>query len=146
MTIGFFFLAFDESAKIHEGIDKKIHRVFGIKETWITDRIDDLIVGVYGLLGIAILYYYRKELKRYKSTSLFFIIGFILLFFMVFLDALTNRNDIIFALTKNYSITNTLITWLCVAEEYFKLMSEGMFVAGLYGCYEIADKQKKVSF
>lgn len=55
VAAGFLFLAIDEVVEIHEGIDKLIHKVFQIKETGLTDRIDDLIIGVYGLVGIGVL-------------------------------------------------------------------------------------------
>ncbi len=56
---GFLFLAADEVLRIHENLDKLIHYVFGLKETNLTDRIDDLIVGMYGLVGIGVLIAYR---------------------------------------------------------------------------------------
>lgn len=51
---GFLFLAADEVLRIHENLDQLIHYVFGLKETNLTDRIDDLIVGMYGLVGIGV--------------------------------------------------------------------------------------------
>ena len=49
---------------IHESIDNGIHYVLKLRETAITDRLDDIIIGIYGLGGIGILYYYRDEIVK----------------------------------------------------------------------------------
>ncbi len=57
IAAGFVFLAVDEIAGIHEGIDHLIHAFMNMEETGLTDRIDDVIVMAYGLVGIGVLYY-----------------------------------------------------------------------------------------
>ena len=66
ISAGFLFLALDELALIHESIDKLIHHIFSMEETSLTDRIDDLIIFVYGLIGIYILYRYKDEILKYR--------------------------------------------------------------------------------
>lgn len=47
LTAGFLFLAFDELFMVHESMDRYIHQLFALKETPWTDRLDDLLVGLY---------------------------------------------------------------------------------------------------
>ncbi len=76
ISLGFLYLAADEHFKFHERIDRQIHNVFNLQETGFTDRIDDLLVGLYGLVGIGVLIIYRNEWKIYKEARLFLICGF----------------------------------------------------------------------
>jgi len=73
ISLGFFFLAMDDLFMIHESIDHRIHDIFNLKETTFTDRIDDMIVGVYGLIGISALYACREEIKKYRQVFPFLI-------------------------------------------------------------------------
>ena len=131
MALGFAFLAVDEVAEVHESMDKLIHRVFRLRETNLTDRIDDMIVGLYGLTGIGALFAYRKELTRHKHVAPFLAAGIILFFAMVALDALTNRMDVLRAVFKA-NLTADLVTVLVVAEESCKLYASASFFLGLY--------------
>ena len=47
-------------------MDKVLHRAFAIQKTRLTDRLDDPIVGLYGIVGITALCVYRKELARHR--------------------------------------------------------------------------------
>ncbi|WP_319548238.1 hypothetical protein [Desulfogranum marinum] len=78
IALGFLFLAVDELFLVHENIDYFIHDVFNMEETALTDRIDDFLVGLYGLAGIGVLFVFRDELKAYRETFVFFVIGFVL--------------------------------------------------------------------
>ncbi len=51
IAVGFVYLACDELTLIHETLDKLIHNFFMMRETALTDRLDDIIVGFYGLIG-----------------------------------------------------------------------------------------------
>jgi hypothetical protein len=124
-------LAADEIFKIHENIDFLIHRVFGIQETGLTDRIDDFLVGLYGLLGIGVLFAYRNQLKTYREAFPFFIFGFVLLFSMVAFDVVTNRNDIL-PLIFDHHLAATLYTYLSLAEDSLKIFAESFFILGFY--------------
>ena len=93
--LGFLFLTADEVLKIHENLDKSIHDLFGLEQTGLTDRIDDLLVGLYGVIGLGVLYVFRGELRRYREALPFFVAGFVLLFTMVGFDLLTNQDDIL---------------------------------------------------
>lgn len=142
IAAGFLFLSFDEVLKIHENIDKVIHHIFQIQETALTDRLDDIIVGFYGLIGLGTLIYYRNELKKYVDMRPYIISGFVLLFTMVGFDTLTNRKDILLKITPNSFVADALFLWFSVAEDSFKILAEGMFLVGFYSCLRIAKKQK----
>lgn len=137
ISLGFLFLTADELFTIHEFTDKMIHQIFRIKETGVTDRIDDIIVVFYGIVGIGILYTYREELRKYRQALPFLKYGFILLFIMGALDTFTNRKDIISMLVNPDSI-NTIHIWLCVADDSTKIFSETCFLVGFYSALQIA--------
>lgn len=134
IAAGFLFLALDEKFGIHEALDKFIHWSFNIKETSLTDRLDSILIGLYGLVGIITLYFYREELKKYVVIYPFLLIGFAFLLASVGLDALVDRDDIICDII--------LKRWLVVAEESFKILSECVFLVGFYGCFKIAKCSK----
>ncbi|MGD1897688.1 MAG: hypothetical protein ACFB16_12135 [Phormidesmis sp.] len=137
MSLGFSFLALDDLLMIHEWLDKVIHDVGQIEETAFTDRIDDLIIGLYGLLAIGGLVHYRKEIKKYRAALPNVAIGFILLFVTVVIDVVTNRDDI-FRIFFSPGITEMLMSWMIVPEEGFKLLSEAFLIAAIHTCYGIA--------
>lgn len=137
IAIGFIYLALDEVWMIHENMDFSFHRFFNIRETGITDRIDDIIIGFYGLIGLMVLYFYRKELKKYREVLPLLIVGFILLFSTVVLDILTNRMDILIKLISNIHLVIKLHSWLSAIEEIFKIIAEGVFIGVFYYCLKI---------
>lgn len=92
---GFIFLAADDAFKIHEGIDDAIHKIFKLKVTAWSDRIDDGIIGLYGIVGMIALYLYRQELLRFKTILPFLILGFCAAFLQVALDMAGNRTDLV---------------------------------------------------
>lgn len=126
--VGFFFLGFDEECKIHETLDHYIHKFFKIQETALTDRIDDAIILVYGLIGIVALYLFRSELKKHllRQTPLYAGIG--LVFVMVLLDTLTNRDDLV----SNPGVLETL----SIIEDSLKVYAEFLFVIVFYRTYK----------
>ena len=42
----------DDRFMFHENLDKGIHALFQWEETKLSDRLDDIIVGIYRLAGI----------------------------------------------------------------------------------------------
>ncbi|MCK4829401.1 hypothetical protein KA005_77470, partial [bacterium] len=142
MAAAFTYLAIDEACCIHEGIDILIHRIFRIQETGITDRIDDILVGCYGLLGLIVLYYYREELKKYRKTFPLFITGYTVTFAMVGIDILTNRKDILSLLTSNSYMLDKLFSEIKLLEDMLKVLAEGIFIVAFCGCLKIARKEE----
>lgn len=134
IALAFLFLFCDEMFGIHEALDRFIHWGFNIKETPLTDRLDGILIGVYGLVGIASLHYYREELKNYIVIYPFLLIGFVLLFASVGLDILAEQNDIIHNIVVHEQLS--------VIEESFKVLSEGIFLVGFYQCLQITRRKK----
>jgi hypothetical protein len=137
ISLGFLYLGMDDLFKIHESIDHRIHNLFQLKETGFTDRFDDMIVGVYGLIGIIYLRACREEIKKYRQVFPFLTYGFVLLFIMVALDILTNRTDIL-EIFLSRDLVGTMDIWLAVAEDSAKVFSGSFFLVGFYGALQIA--------
>ena len=131
VAAGFVYLAADELMEIHEALDAAVHRWLQLEETALSDRIDDLIVALYGIAGIAVLVAYRRELTRLRPGMGYLTLAFVLLFLMVGVDTLTNRDDALRAMTGRESVT-VLKDTLGVAEETFKLVAEGLFLAAFH--------------
>ncbi|SDX87990.1 hypothetical protein SAMN05444358_11410 [Ruegeria halocynthiae] len=130
ISLGFAFLAFDEGFEIHEGLDKAFHRYFGISQTSLTDRIDDILIGIYGLIGAGILYRFRAEILRYKVLLQYLLPGFAFLAASVVFDAVTNDNALFLwaGIPETYVLDVKLP--LRALEEVSKLMAEAIFLAG----------------
>lgn len=143
VALGFLFLAVDDIYMIHENLDHLIHEVFNMQETAITDRIDDFLVGLYGLAGIGVLIVFRDELKTYKEVFPFFICGFILLFIMVSLDMLINRNDIL-PLIFDHDQVDVLIVWITLAEDSLKVFAEAFFILAFYAVLQKAKQHMEM--
>ncbi|MFT4551117.1 MAG: hypothetical protein ACI8XO_003572 [Verrucomicrobiales bacterium] len=127
IAAGFFFLMADELFKIHESIDEMIHSIFNLEENGFTDRIDDLLILLYALIGIAVIAAYRREFLLMNNARVLFICGFGLLFLMVGLDVLTNRDDILRSFLGGDRV-ESVGTWLSFAEEGAKILSGGFFI------------------
>jgi len=145
VAMTFMYLSLDEVGSIHEKIDFFIHRFFKIRETGLTDRIDDVIVGCYGLIGLMVLYLFREELKKYREAFPLLTVGFIFMFSMVTLDILTGRKDILRILISNAYVVNRLHLWLSAIEDMFKIIAEGAFLVGFYYCLEITRRLRSKS-
>lgn len=131
ISIGYLFLAADDLFLIHENIDILIHQLFNIQETALSDRIDDFLVCLYGMIGIGVLFSFRDELKSYKEAYPFFIFGFVIFFIMVLVDMLINRNDIL-PLIFHHEHAKTLDLWMTFAEDSLKVFAEAFFIIGFF--------------
>jgi hypothetical protein len=127
ISLAFLFLATDELIKVHENIDDFIHEIFNLQETSLSDRIDDILIGLYGVTGIGVIIAYKDEFKGYQGFIPFLFVGFILLFLMVIIDVITNRNDIL-PLIFNDGTSEILYVWLSFSEDPLKLFSEVFFL------------------
>ena len=143
VALAFLFLTVDDLFMIHENIDDLIHEVFNMQETALTDRIDDFIVGLYGLAGIGVLFIFRDELKAYREAFPFFIFGFVLFFIMVPLDMLINRNDIL-PLIFDHDQVDVLNIWITLVEDSLKVFAEAFFILGFYAILQKAKQHMDV--
>jgi len=128
---GFAFLAVDEKALIHEGLDRSFHKLFAIQATGWTSRLDDMLIGLYGLIGLAVLWFYFAEIKRFRRCFRLLQIGFVALFLSVAADMASKRPDFFLWLLGPgagdlaYAIVGGL-------EEVLKITSEALFLSGFY--------------
>lgn len=143
VALGFLFLAVDDLFMIHENLDGLIHEVFNMQETALTDRIDDFLVGLYGLAGIGVLIIFRDELKAYREAFPSFIFGFVLLFIMVSLDMLINRNDIL-PLIFDHDHVDVLNVWITLAEDSLKVFAEAFFILAFYAIFQKVKQHMEV--
>ena len=134
IALGFLFLAVDEVAKIHESLDRFVHRLLQRPETALTDRLDDAILLGYGLVGVAILYAYRSELISYRPVLPLVTCGFVLFLFMGLLDALVNRPDVFLLMGISQEGSASLGKWLGGVEEGLKILAEAAFLGAAYTC------------
>lgn len=134
IALGFLFLAVDEVAKIHESLDRFVHRLLQRPETALTDRLDDAILLGYGLIGMAVLYVYRSELISYRPILPLVICGFVLFFFMGVLDALVNRPDVFLLMGISQEGSTGLGKWIGGVEEGLKILAEAAFLGAAYTC------------
>ncbi|NET06305.1 MAG: hypothetical protein F6K16_16705 [Symploca sp. SIO2B6] len=145
IALGFLFLAIDEVVEIHERIEDMIFQSLNLEETSFTRRIDDLIVGSYGLIAVGILYFYKEEIKKYSQVIPIFVCGFILMFAMVIFDLVSNKSDLLFLLIGDESFSEIIKHWLRALEETLKIFSEGVFIGALYRCLQISRRFPAVS-
>lgn len=129
MGVGFVFLALDEKVLIHEGLDRSFHKLAHMKETGWTSRLDDLLVGVYGIIGLATLWFYSKEMLRFRRCILFLGAGFAALFMSVIADASSSRPDFFNWLVGEQGAP--LVREIAeVVEEGCKVLAEALFLTG----------------
>lgn len=142
ISIGFIFLAADEFLAIHEATDVFIHSVLDLQETPVTDRIDDVIVGLYGIFGGYIVWRFRDEIKGHKRAIACFKWGFILLFGMVVLDILSNDESIL-ARFFTLSMADTIQMYLSQLEDSIKIIAEGFFIMAFYMILKAVEADSK---
>ncbi|WP_144054412.1 hypothetical protein [Pleurocapsa sp. PCC 7319] len=135
---GLFFLTLDDAIGIHEQIDFWLHDLFRIEETDITDLADDLIVGGYLLLFLIYIVIKWQIIQIYKRSFIFFKIGFLLSLMMVVLDIVTNNEYFISMMIDNEIQARMLRKWLSALEDSVKIFAEGIFIVGIYQCWQIA--------
>ena len=131
ITAGLIFLAADEYYEIHENLDFLIHDFFNMEETNLTDHIDDFLVMVYAFLGLGALVVYRNELKLFQEVWPYFVIGFVLAFIMIIVDALTNGADLLMAFI-NREPGDPIEAWIKMIEDIAKIFSQTCFVIAFY--------------
>lgn len=128
MSLGFLFLAFDEVMQFHERLDVAIHHWLSIQENGVTDRLDDVIILLFALIGMFMLYYYRGTLLKYRVAIPYLTVGFGLALLMVGLDIVTNRPDII--------ADKATLNAMKVLEELSKVFAELSFLLGVNKCWQ----------
>jgi hypothetical protein len=138
VATGFVFLAADDAFQIHEHLDGWIHKSLHLRQTGLTDRIDDAIIAVYAIIGIGVLWLFREELLRFKPMLPVLSAGFIALAGSILFDTLSNRDDLLFWVVQNRWLSKTLEGWLAVVDGACELIAEGLFITAFYVALQIA--------
>ena len=132
MAVGFVFLAYDDLFKFHEGLDRDIHRFFGMKQTPLSDRLDDFIIGAYAIFGAGALFLSRIEIIRYSRLFRYLAVGFAIVAVSVVLDAVTNDRAVLEWVGLSDTMVSTFKKILGTFEEVCKLTAESIFLAGFF--------------
>lgn len=138
ISLGLLFLAVDDAYEIHERIDLWLHDLLEIQQTNFTDLIDDLIVGGYLLLFIGCIATAWQSLQVFRPSFTFFQLAFALTIAMVILDMVGNNDYFLSLIIDDLGRVRTIEQWLSVVEDSIKIIAEGMFIAGIYHCWQIA--------
>ena len=132
----FVYLALDEMCRLHENIDRYLfHKLWGMEETALTDRIDDVIMGVYGIICLYALYKYRQEILRFLSTISYLIAASVGFAAMVALDIITDGDEILALFISDPVQLTAAVRWLGALEDVFKVVSECFFIGFFAACY-----------
>ncbi len=134
MSIGFVFLAVDDYFEVHEKTDHFIHWIFGIQETPLTDRIDDIILISYSVIGSYFIYSFWHEFKQYRPAFRYFILAFILTAIMGIFDWYNNDETLVQYWITNPQYQELVYDCLQTVEESLKLIAEGVFISAFYVC------------
>ena len=145
VCLGTFYLALDDALSIHEEIDKSMHRLFNIEETLVTDLADDIIVGIYLIIALVYIFSQWQNLQLFRSSFVYFKVGFVLGAIMVLADILSNNTLFVSMVTDDSQLANQITTSLGVFEETAKIIAEGFFLVGVYQCWQKISQQSTVS-
>lgn len=130
VAVAFAYLACDDAFRFHEKLDRFLHRdVLGVAATARTARADDVIIGLYGLAALAVLWWFRAELRRVPGLLGVLALGMGLMFVQVGLDV-ANHEDVYGRIAPTRPQRRLARRWLPVAEETTKLVAEAVFLLG----------------
>lgn len=145
-STGLLYLCADEFFDLHSQYDYWIHAAMDWKETALTDRIDDAIIGLYIIGAILVLWAYRHELWNaagHRRPIQLLSIGFILAGVHVCCDMLSNRNDFwqLFLQEPNANIAYRWTSW---TEQVTEIGAEVALVGALVVIWRRSCNQCKV--
>jgi hypothetical protein len=138
----FYFLAIDEILKVHEHLDRSIHKIFKIKETTFTDHLDDVIVIFYGMVVVAIMLRQFKELGRFRAALRYFIPAALVAGVSLALDPICSDKPLLRTWFVTSERVEHAILWLDVAEETAKVLAESLILGAVLACREIVQELK----
>ena len=140
VAAGFLFLAADDAFKIHERIDIIIHEVFQMQETPFTDRLDDALIALYGVIGFGFLWTYRRELLVFKEILPLLGAGFVSLAASVLCDTVSNDQTVLRWFFQDAPVPKQLNGWFSAGDGAFTLIGEGFFAAAFYLAFQSSRK------
>lgn len=139
---GFFFLCADEWFEIHENLDFWIHNTLGMKETHLTDRLDDLIVLLYGVLFVTGAFKFYKEVLEHKGMVRWLVVALVLFLIMSIFDFFSNDDYLYQFLANDRGLDKEIGIILGTIEDSFKLLAEGaLVIAFMEGFHSVFNKR-----
>lgn len=138
LSWGFYIAAWDEFLKLHETLDRKLHYLVGRKPTNFTDHLDDIFVAMYGVIGLWILWVYRKEIFLYSRSIYYFSAAAVAGMVSVVIDTLGSDKMFLSKFFFDKHSLSKAIDILDIVEESFKIGAEIFFVALAIRVYKIA--------
>ncbi|OIN99640.1 MAG: hypothetical protein AUJ49_10780 [Desulfovibrionaceae bacterium CG1_02_65_16] len=137
IALGFLYLAADEEILLHEGAGHAVNKIFGLGEVGLWAHLDDMLVGLYGVVGVAALWLYRRELLLFPACVRLLAVGFVFLVLSVAADAASHRPDFFVGLLgpqrgmTAYNLGEDV-------DELAKLISEMFFLTGFSSGLRVA--------
>ena len=144
MGCGFVFLAADDALQIHEHLGRIINKLLPMKGTPLAGRADDAVIGFYGLIGLFVLWLFRREILDFRIILRPLAIGFVFMFFSVICDSLGHHEDIFLRMTGDRRSAKKMQGWADVGDGGFTLLAEGMFAAAFYCGWRQAAKRAAI--
>ncbi len=138
MAGGLVFLAADEVFEFHENFDFWVHRTFHLRETALSDRIDDAVIVLYGLTSLGVLWVYRREMVPFRALRGVMIVGFAFAFGCMVFDTVADRIDVLHFFLRDRARAKIWQYWFGVGDDACKLLAEGCFTAAFYGGWRLA--------
>lgn len=135
IAVGFAFLAADDAFEIHERLDRIIHEAFHMQETGWTDRLDDMIIAAYGVVGFSLLWLFREEILFVTPMRRPLGTGFLCLLASVACDTISNDDQFLVWLLDDPATAKRLNIWFAVGDGAFTLLAEGFFLVAFYLSY-----------
>jgi hypothetical protein len=126
--IGGFFLG--EVLDVHVWLDSTIHEKLNIKETGLSDRIDNAITLGFTLVAFAASVTFRLR-PAAPAVRLAFVSGFAFIFSASILDFLSNRPDFLLLALNENTFAFTLSDYMNFIEEAFENIAASWFLIGL---------------
>jgi hypothetical protein len=145
MALGFLYLAFDELLMVSQSIGDLINSAFEIERPAIAERTGDVVVALYGVIGLIVLVVCRRELLRYRTAISLLVAGIVLMVCTVVLDILSNRADLLGGLVSEPGTVENARCWLCAVKDLTTILAEGFLIGFAYYVLDMVRKTSPVA-
>ncbi len=139
---GFLVLTCDQAFALHGRIDDSIHQMLGMRETAWTDRIDDLVVLLYGVCGAVVLWLYRREWLGLQRMHRPLVLGGCCFVLALIANAAGDRYDVAVWLLGENRAARVLQSFFSIGDEGFKLVGVGLFLSAFHAAYTAAVRMR----
>lgn len=148
-AVGFLLLALDDLLSLHEGLDELMHLVLRIKETPLTDHLDDLLLLMYGVIAVFFIRDFIREFRKHPFMVGLIICGLLAASLMVCFDFISN-NEETFSYFFNglaYGEMRHTMDLFGMGDGSFQLLGEAFFLAAYVAAFtDIKTRQKSIMF